>query len=60
VIIVRVLAALVIVAAVLAVAFLWNRDSRYLTWAWRVFIAALAGIVGLMVFYFVDRLVSGP
>jgi hypothetical protein len=58
--IVRLLAALLGVALVLALVFLWSRDPRYLRWARRVFLCALAGMLGLMVFYFVDRLVSGP
>jgi nucleoside permease NupC len=60
VIIVRLLAALLGVALVLVLLFLWSRDRRYLRWAWRIFLCALAGILGLMVFYFVERLVSGP
>ena len=59
-IMVRLLAALLVVALVLVLVFLWKREARYLTWAWRVFLFALAGIVGLMAFYFVERLVWGP
>jgi hypothetical protein len=60
VIFVRLLAALLIVALVLALIFLWKRDPRFLRWALRVFLAALGGIGALMVFYFVERLVLGP
>ena len=56
-IIVRVVAVLLIVSLALALAYLWTRDRRYLKWAWRLFLAALAGMLGLMVFYFVERIV---
>jgi hypothetical protein len=60
VIVVRLLAALLIVALVLALVFLWKREPRYLKWAWWVFLTALAGMLALMAFYFVERLVFGP
>jgi hypothetical protein len=60
VIIVRLLAALLVVALVLALVFIWKRDPRYLKWAWRVFVTALVGMLGLMAFYFVERLFLGP
>jgi hypothetical protein len=60
VIVVRLLAALLVIALALALVFLWTRNPRYLTWAWRTFLCALAGMLALMVFYFVERLLSGP
>ena len=59
-IIVRLLAALLVVAFVLALIFLWTRDVRYLKWAWRIFLVALVGALALMTFYFVERLLLGP
>ncbi len=59
-IIVRLLAALLVVAFVLALIFLWKRDVRYLKWAWRIFLIALVGALALMTFYFVERLFFGP
>ena len=56
---VRLVAALLIAALLLVLAFLWKRDRRYLTWAWRVFLVALFGMLGLMLFYFIERLVYG-
>jgi hypothetical protein len=58
-IVLRLIAALFVVAFVLVLVFLWNRDRRYLRWAWRVFLIALFGALGLMVFYFVERLLFG-
>ncbi len=58
--VVRVVAVLVLVAAVLALVFLVTRDRRYLTWAWRIFLAAMFCAAGLMAFYFVERIVVGP
>ena len=55
-IVVRVAAVLVLLALVLAVIWLFKRDARYLKWAWRVFVAALVCIVGVLGFYFVERL----
>ena len=54
-IVIRIAAVLVALALVLAVVYLFNRDARYLKWAWRVFIAALVCIVGVLGFYFVER-----
>lgn len=54
-IVVRVAAVLVVLALVLAVIYLFNRDARYLRWAWRIFVAALVCIVGVLGFYFVER-----
>ena len=56
---VRLLAALLFAALLLVLAFLWKRDRRYLTWAWRMFLVALFGMLGLMLFYFIERLVYG-
>ena len=55
-IVVRIAAVLVLLALVLAVIWLFKRDARYLKWAWRVFVAALVCIVGVLGFYFVERL----
>ena len=55
-IVVRIAAVLVLLAIVLAVIYLFKRDARYLKWAWRVFVAALVCIVGVLGFYFVERL----
>ena len=55
-IVLRLLAALVVVAFALVLMYLWKRDRRYLRWAWRTFLAALFGALALMVFYFVERL----
>ena len=52
----RVAAVLVLVALALALVYLWKRDRRYLQWAWRVFTAALVCMVGLLGFYFFERL----
>ena len=54
-IIMRVAAILVLVAIVLAVIYLVTRNPRCLRWAWRVFVAALVCIVGVLGFYFVER-----
>jgi len=54
-IIIRVAAVLVLVAIVLAVIYLVTRKPRYLKWAWRVFVAALVCIVGVLGFYFFER-----
>ena len=59
-IVVRVVAVLLVVAALLALLFLWTRNRRYLQWAWRVFLLALFAMLGLMAFYFVERLVFPP
>lgn len=55
-IIIRAAAVLVLIALVLAVIYLFKRDARYLKWAWRVFVVALVCIVGVLGFYFVERL----
>ncbi|HYC47936.1 MAG TPA: hypothetical protein VED01_20890 [Burkholderiales bacterium] len=55
---VRITAVLVLVALVLAVLYFVTKRQGYLTWAWRVFIAALVAMVGLLGFYFVERLVT--
>jgi hypothetical protein len=55
-IVVRVVAVLLIIAFALVLLFLWSRNRRYLQWAWRVFLMALFVMLGLMVFYFVERL----
>ena len=54
-IMVRIVAVLVIVALILVLLYFLTRDRRYLTWAWRTFIAALVCTFGVMVFYFVER-----
>lgn len=58
--IVRIVAVLVGVALVLALVFLFTRDRRYLRWSWRVLLAALFSAFGLMVFYFIERVLLGP
>lgn len=55
-IIVRVAAALVLLSLVLVLVSLWRRDRRFLTWAWRLFLAALACMVGVLCVYFVERI----
>ena len=52
----RLIAALLVIAFVLALIFLWTRDRRYLRWAWRVFLIALFSALALMIFYAVERL----
>jgi intracellular septation protein A len=56
VIIVRLAAALVLVALALVLVFLWKRDRRYLKWAWRLFLAALFCMLGVLTVYFVERM----
>jgi len=56
---VRIIAVLVLVAFVLALASLFTRNRRYLKWAWRVLIAALFCSLGVMTFYFVERVFFG-
>ena len=58
--VVRIVALLVLVAAALAVLFLFTRQRRYLTWAWRVFLVAIFCALALMLFYFVERLLFRP
>ncbi len=55
-IIVRIAAALVLVALALALVFLWKRDRRYLNWAWRLFLAALFCMLGVLGVYIVERI----
>jgi len=55
-VLVRLAAVLLVIAAALGVAYLWKRDRRYLRWAWRTFLLALGCALGLMIFYFVERL----
>lgn len=52
----RLLVALAAAALVLVLVYFWKRDPRYLTWAWRAFLAALFGALGLMLFYAVERI----
>jgi hypothetical protein len=59
-IVVRIVAVLLIIALVLVLVFLTTRNRRYLQWAWRVFLTALIAMLGLMLFYFVERLVFAP
>jgi hypothetical protein len=56
VIVVRVVAVLLLVALALVLVYFITRDRRYLTWAWRTFLAALFGMLGLLAFYAVERL----
>ena len=53
---VRIIAVLVGIALVLGLVYLWTREPGYLTWAWRMFVLALAGMVVLLGFYFFERL----
>lgn len=55
-IIVRIAAALVLLALALVLLFLWKRDRRYLQWSWRLFLAALFCMLGVLSVYFVERL----
>ena len=59
-IVVRVVAVLLIIAFVLVLVFFGTRNRRYLQWAWRIFLLAMVAMLGLMLFYFVERLVFGP
>jgi hypothetical protein len=54
-IMVRIVAVLGVLALVLVLVYFATRDRRYLTWAWRTFLAALACALGVMAFYFVER-----
>ena len=58
--VVRIIAILVVIAVALAITYLYTRNRRYLTWSWRVLLAALVSALGLMVFYFVERVFFGP
>lgn len=55
-VLVRLAAVLLVIAVALGVVYLWKRDRRYLRWAWRIFLLALGCALGLMIFYFVERL----
>ena len=59
-IVVRIVAVLLIVAFALVLVFFGTRNRRYLQWAWRLFLVALIAMLGLMLFYFVERLVFPP
>jgi hypothetical protein len=59
-IVVRIVAVLLIVAFVLVLVFFGTRNRRYLQWAWRLFVLAMIGMLGLMLFYFVERLMFPP
>ena len=59
-IVVRIVAVLLIIAFVLVLVFFGTRNRRYLQWAWRLFVLALIAMLGLMLFYFVERLVFPP
>lgn len=54
-ILMRVAAVLLLIAIALAAVYLVTRKARYLKWAWGVFVAALVCIVGVLGFYFVER-----
>jgi hypothetical protein len=56
VIVVRLVAVLLLVALALVLVYFVTRDRRYLTWAWRIFLTAVAAILGLMAFYVIERL----
>jgi hypothetical protein len=56
---VRIVAVLVLAALVLVVVYFFTRNRRYLTWAWRTFLFALACMLGLMVFFFIERVFFG-
>ena len=57
---VRIVAVLLAIALVLVVMYLVTRKRTYLTWSWRVFVAALVAALGLMTFYFFERVIFGP
>ena len=57
---VRIIAVLVFVAFALALVFLWTRNRRYLGWSWRVLVFSLFCALGLMIFYFFERVILGP
>ena len=59
-IVVRIVAVLLIVAFVLVLVYFGTRNRRYLQWAWRIFLFAMLAMLGLMLFYFVERLVLPP
>ncbi|HYH40410.1 MAG TPA: hypothetical protein VD867_00385 [Burkholderiales bacterium] len=54
-IMVRIVAVLGLLALILVLVYFVTRDRRYLTWAWRTFLTALACAFGLMLFYFIER-----
>jgi hypothetical protein len=49
------LLALITIGVSLAL-YAWNRESRYLRFAWRVFLGAIAFVLVLMAFYAAERL----
>jgi len=52
---IRITAVFILIAAVLALLYVVTKRRGYLTWAWRIFVAALFCMVGLLAFYFVER-----
>jgi len=56
-IMVRIVAVLGVLALILVLLYFLTRDRRYLTWGWRTFIAALVCTFGVMIFYFVERII---
>ena len=58
--VVRIVAVLLAIALALGIAYLVTRNKRYLTWALRVFVTALVCALGLMIFYFFERVLFGP
>lgn len=53
---VRIAAVLLLLSVVLALVYFWTRNRRYLTWAWRVFLLALACMLGVLGFFAVERI----
>jgi hypothetical protein len=54
----RLLGVLSLLAVVVAFGlFLYTRNRRYLTWAWRVFQFALVFVIAVMLLYVLERLV---
>jgi hypothetical protein len=53
---VRIAAVLLLIAVVLALVYFWTRNRRYLTWAWRVFLLALACMLGVLGFFVIERI----
>ena len=49
------LLALITIGVSLAL-YAWNREPRYLRFAWRVFLVAIAFVLVLMAFYAAERL----
>lgn len=52
---IRIAAVLLLVSVLLIVLYFWTRNRRYLTWAWRVFLLALACMLGVLGFFFIER-----